>query len=435
MPATVEALARRLVGLPRDRREAGLAQLPDEAIAALAQWFAFWARGAQLPPTGTWRNWLLLAGRGFGKTRAGAQWIVERGAARASQRIALVAATLEQARTIMVEGRSGLLEVARLEGVNLKWESGRSRLCWDNGSEARLFSGESPEALRGPEHHLAWADELAKWSHPDATWDNLQMGLRAGADCRALVTTTPRAVPILGRLIDDANTVVTRGRTRDNLTLSQQFLDEMSRSYGGGRLARQELDGDYLIDVEGALFPRGLLERCRVMPREEYERIVVGVDPPASSVGDACGIVVAARHGDRMHVLADASVEKPTPRQWASAVANAAQYWGADRVIAESNQGGEMVESVLRGAARDLPVTRVHARRGKTARAEPIAAMFEAGRAFLAGSFPVLEDELARMTLAGMSGSGGSPDRADAMIWALWALMDGGGARARVRTL
>ncbi len=410
-------------------------RLDDRAVIVLDEWFRFWARGAQMAPEGQWRNWLLLAGRGFGKTRAGAQWVHEQASCRAARRVALVGATIEQARSVMVEGRSGLLDVARLEGIKVKWEPGRGRLVWPNGSEAHLFSGENPEALRGPEHHRAWADELAKWRHVEASWDNLQMGLRAGADPQLLITTTPRPVRLLERLLNDPDTVVTRGKTKDNLTLPTAFIEQMARSYGDGRLARQELDGELLGEVEGTLFPRDLLERQRCAPAPEYERIVVGVDPPATSRGDACGIVVAGRVGMKMHVLADMSVEKPSPEQWARRVAAAVELHEADRVIVEGNQGGEMVESVLRAAVADLPLSRVHARRSKGARAEPVAALFEAGRAYLAGTFAALEDEMTRMTLDGVVGAMRSPDRADAMVWALWALMEGGGGRATVRTL
>jgi phage terminase large subunit-like protein len=392
--------------------------------------FEAWALPGQRPPEGQgWRTWLMMAGRGFGKTRAGAEWISGLATQKGRPvKIALVGASEDEVRKVMIEGESGLLAVAP-RGRRPVWEPSRRRLSWPGGSEAFVYSGEAPDGLRGPAHHFAWCDELAKWARPEETWDNLQMGLRCGERPRALVTTTPRPIPILKRIEAEARTVKTAGRTSDNAHLPAEFVLAMAETYGGTRLGRQELEGLLIADVEGSLWPRALIERSRqsgTLPRD-WRRVVVGVDPPASATGDACGIVVCGLgHDGTGAVLADASVAGLGPEGWARAAAAAAAAWGADRVVAEANQGGAMVESVLRGADIALPVKLVHASRGKVARAEPVAALFEAGRAKFFGGFPELEDELAGLTAGGgYQGPGRSPDRADAMVWALTELMLG----------
>lgn len=306
-----------------------------------------------------------------------------------------------------------------------------------------LYSAAEAESLRGPQHSHAWCDEVAKWdnasSRATAAWDNLLMGLRLGADPRVVATTTPRAVPVVMRLIargEAGGVAITQGTTFDNAAnLPGRFLDAMRASYRGSLLGRQELDGELLSDIEGALWTRALLEASRADAVPELDRVVVGVDPPASAAGDACGIVVAGLAADGTgHVLADASVEKAGPERWARAVATTAQAWNADRVVAEANQGGVMVGSVLRAAQLSLPLKLVHASRGKVARAEPIAALYEAGRVRHAGTFPALEDELCGLVAGGSyQGPGRSPDRADALVWALTELMLGKAAEPRVR--
>lgn len=401
--------------------------------------FEAWAHESQLPPKGAgWRVWLIMGGRGFGKTRAGAEWVHELASKKAGVRIALVGATLHEARSVMVEGVSGLLNVARLHGVRLGWEPSLGRLRWPNGSEAQLFSGENADGLRGPEHDFAWADELAKWGQPEEAWQNLQMGLRRGSRARALITTTPRPMPLLERIKKDQWTVTTSGRTSENINLDEKFVEVMTATYGGTRLGRQELDGELIADVEGALWPRDLIERCRVRCDEEFERVVVGVDPPAgaSEGSDACGIVVAGRREGRLFVLADESCQGLSPDGWARRVAGAVARWDADIVVAEANNGGAMVESVLLAAEVGVRVKLVHASRGKAARAEPIALRFESGRAYFAGSFPQLEDELAALTAGGgYEGPTRSPDRADAMVWALTELSETRSGIPRVRRL
>lgn len=396
----------------------------------LRSFWQFWARPEQLPPTGDWRLWLIMAGRGFGKTRAGAEWVCEVAAACPDARIALVAANLGEARSTMVEGESGILAVAP-DGLRPLFEPSLRRLAWPGGAQATLYSAGEPESLRGPQHSHAWCDEAGKWDSAggkaERAWDNLQLGLRLGEIPRVLVTTTPRAVPLVRRLIAQEGVAITRGRTEDNEDhLPERFLRDIRRTYGTSLLARQELDGELIEDLPGALWTRALLEECREAAAwSPAARVVIGVDPPASAEGDACGIVVCALGEDGVaRVLADASVEKPSPERWARAVAQTARAWNADRVVAEANQGGAMVESVLRAADISLPLRLVHASRGKAARAEPVAALYEAGRIRHAGCFPALEDELCGLLSGGgYEGPGRSPDRADALVWALTELM------------
>lgn len=394
----------------------------------------YWSRPAQLPPRGAWRIWLIMAGRGFGKTRAGAEWVRRIARENPGCRIALVGATLTEARQVMVEGVSGLLSIAS-PSEKLAWSPSLGRLLWGNGTQARIFSAAEPEGLRGPEHHFAWADEVAKWPDAERPWDNLMMTLRLGQRPRALATTTPRPVPLIRRLLKEKGVATSRGKTDDNrANLPEAFLDGMASLYSGTRLGRQELDGELIDDIPGALWSRALIERQRAGPDidpDNMARIVVGVDPPAGSVsgdgrgGDACGIVaVGLDHAGRGHVLEDASVDATSPESWARAVAACAERYGADRVVAEANNGGAMVRSVLFAAGAALPVKLVHASRGKSARAEPVAALYETGRVTHAGAFPDLEDQMCGLVLGGgYEGPGRSPDRADALVWALSELM------------
>lgn len=400
-----------------------------------------WARPSQIAPEGDWRVWLVMAGRGFGKTRCGAEWVNEIAESRPDARIALVAAHLGEARAVMVEGESGLLSVGA-PWRRPVFEPSLRRLTWPNGAQAMLYSAAEPESLRGPQHSHAWCDEVAKWDNASAravaAWDNLLMGLRLGRDPRVVATTTPRSVPLVMRLLSESENgevAVTRGSTFDNaVNLPRRFLDAMRTTFSRSLLGRQEIDGEMIADIEGALWNRTLLEDCREHGAPTCARFVVGVDPPASAGGDACGIVVVGLGTDGMaHVMADASVEKAGPERWARAVAGTAEAWQADRVVAEANQGGAMVASVLRAARLSLPLRLVHASRGKVARAEPVAALYEAGRVRHAGMFPRLEDEMCGLIAGGAyQGPGRSPDRADALVWALTELMLGTGGAPRV---
>lgn len=387
-----------------------------------------WAQPGQCEPPGDWRIWMIRAGRGFGKTRAGAEWISEWARLCPGAQIALVAANEADGRRVMIEGPSGLLAVARSDEYP-QWRESRRELHFESGAVATLYSAASGENLRGPEHHVAWCDELAKWPKGEAAWDNLMMGLRLGEAPRVLVTTTPRPTALMRRIMALPGYQETRGATRDNPYLPSNFVEAMVTSYGGTRLGRQELDGEMLTDVEGALWTRALVERCRIGADDidKPVRVIIGVDPPATANGDACGIVVAALLRDgRLAVVEDASVETPPPAAWAQAVAAAAARWQADRIVAESNMGGEMVAATLRQADCTLPVVPVHASVGKARRAEPVALAYERGQVVHAGAFAALEDQLCGLQIGGgYAGPGRSPDRADACVWALAALLEG----------
>jgi len=454
--AAAKALVAELTALSDAEAAAVIATLDAETAAAIAAAWVAWGHAGQLAPEGDWRTWVMMAGRGFGKTRAGSEWVLglvrpegvasphigrvypsfapfdparaPRGNRDLSQlRIALVAATLDEARAVMVEGASGIIACAGPDDVS-RWEPSLHKLTFNGGAQAFLFSGANPEGLRGPEHDFAWCDELAKWARPGLAWDNLQLGLRRGTHPQVLVTTTPRAGPVLKRIIGGHATIVTGGPSRANIHLPDAFLRSMEDAYAGTRLGRQELEGELLEEVEGSLWPQALIERCRVAAQTgaagNFARVVIGVDPPASAAG-TCGIVVCARDsGGAGLVLDDASVAGLSPEGWARAVVAAADRWQVDRIVVEGNQGGNMVESVLRAARATLPITRVHAKAGKAARAEPVAALFESGRAWFAGRFPELEAQLGGLIAGGgYAGPGTSPDRADAMVWALWALL------------
>ncbi len=409
-----------------------LERLDAETIARLLADWPLIARSEQLPPSGDWTTWLLMGGRGSGKTRAGAEYVraLALGSAPhyggAVSPIALVGETYDEARGIMVEGCSGLLAI-HPDGERPNWISTRRMLEWPNGARAFVHSAESHEALRGPQFAAAWCDEIAKWPLARSAFDQLQFALRLGERPRQVITTTPRPVPIIRALTKRGDVAVTRMATADNAgNLAPGFLDTVVARYRGTRLGRQELDGELIDDRSDTLFPRDLIERARVehMPAG-LQRIVVAVDPPASaSAGaDACGIVAAGSDGfGGACVLADETARGLRPDQWARRVVGLYRRLGADRIVAEVNQGGDMVEAVLRQVDADIAVTKVRARRGKWLRAEPVAALYEQGRVRHAGSFAELEDEMADFGPDGLS-DGASPDRLDALVWAITALI------------
>lgn len=422
--AAADALIDRLLALPEDERlEAVRAMNRPQRREFLARWRA-WAHAGQLMPPGDWRVWLIRAGRGFGKTRAGAEWVCEVARTVEQARIALVGANADDVRQVMIEGPSGVVCVAR-EDERPVWHKALREVRWPNGAVASVYSAEAPERLRGPEHHAAWCDELAKWRNGEATWDNLVMTMRLGERPRILVTTTPQKTRPMRRIMALPSMVETQGKTRDNPHLPASFVEAMIAEYGGTLKGRQELDGELIDEVAGALWSRALIERQRVRTAPELVRVVVGVDPPAGTQGDACGIVAVGLGRDgKGYVLEDASVGGLAPEGWARAVAACAARHEAERVIAEKNQGGSMVESVLRAADAGLPIRLVHASRGKSARAEPVSALYEAGKVWHVGAFPALEDELCGLQAGGgYEGPGRSPDRADALVWAASALM------------
>jgi phage terminase large subunit-like protein len=403
---------------------------PNRALdAALASWITQ-ARADQWPPESDWSTWLVLGGRGAGKTRSGAEWVRGRalglpGFHGKAGRIALVGETLADVREVMVEGVSGLKRV-HPDGERPAWSASRRRLEWANGAVAQAFSSEDPESLRGPQFDAAWCDELGKWKHAEATWDMLQFGLRLGTRPRQVVTTTPRPLPLLKRLIADPGCVTTRARTADNAEfLAKSFLAGVTARYGGTRLGRQELEAEIIEERSDALWQRAALEACRVAQAPEMARIVVAVDPPVSAGerADQCGIVAAGLGIDGLgYVLADRTAERLSPARWAKRAVELYHALDADRLVAEANQGGDMVAAVIRQADDSVAVETVHATRGKRMRAEPVAALYEQGRVKHVGAYPELEDEMCDFGLDGLS-SGRSPDRLDALVWALSALM------------
>lgn len=407
-----------------------LAGLSDRDAALLLHDWPLWARAKQLPPEGDWRVWLILAGRGFGKTRTGAEWVRALAETGRAGRIALVGETAGDARDVMVEGESGLLACCPPWGRPL-YEPSKRRVTWANGAMATCFSADDPDQLRGPQFDAAWADEIAKWRY-EAAWDNLMLGLRLGVDPRCVATTTPKPRAWLSRLMADPRTVLTRGGTRENATnLAPAFLDQILARYDGTRLGRQEIEGEYLVDVPGALWTRALIEAARVPAAAvpELQRVVVAVDPAVTSGAEAdeTGIVVAGRDaGTGFWVLEDLT-GRLSPDLWARRVADAFARVRADTVVCEVNQGGDLVAATLRTVDPTLPVRSVRATRGKRLRAEPVAALYEQGRVRHAGAFDALEDQMTRFT--GAPGDA-SPDRLDALVWALTDLMAGPGPAA-----
>jgi phage terminase large subunit-like protein len=428
----------RLALLPRAQRMAALGRMGAAERNELRERWEAYAHDGQAQPPGKWRIWMIQAGRGFGKTRAGAEWISARARENPSARIALVGATLAEARRVMVEGESGLIAVAR-PGEEPIWYPSRGLLVFPSGAEAQIFSAAAPESLRGPGHHFAWCDEVGKWKGDAGmdAWNNLMLTMRNGARPRTMVTTTPRTTALMRRVLAAKDSVLTLGKTRDNPWLAEIFVEAMMADFGGTRLERQELDGEMIDEVEGALWSGALIEARRVAEAPELVRVVVGVDPPASAGGDACGIVAVGLGRDGCgYVLEDASVSGASPDGWARAVAACAARHGADRVVAEKNQGGDMVATTLRAADSGLPLQLVHASRGKSARAEPVSLLYEAAKAFHVGAWPALEAELCGLQMGGgYEGPGRSPDRADALVWAMTSVMLGKVKVARVRGL
>ena len=416
-----------------------LAQIRPNWLVTLDGDFPVRAHWHQKEPEWPWTTWLLIGGRGSGKTRAGAEWVKGLATGKVPQagRIALIGETEHDVREVMIEGVSGLLAVHPPYG-RPKWISSRRRLEWPNGAVAEAFSAEDPESLRGPQFHAAWCDEIAKWRHAEATFDMLQFGLRLGERPRQVITTTPRPIPLIKRLIADPHTAVTRAGTQANkYFLAPAFLDTVLARYAGTRLGRQEIDGEIIDDRPDALWSRALIESCRVAEAPPLARIVVAVDPPASASrhADACGLVAAGRAEDgRVYVLADETVAGVSPAAWAAKAVALWRRLSADALVAEVNQGGDMVRAVIAQADASVPVQAVRARRGKWLRAEPVANLYEQGKVKHVGAFPALEDELCDFGLDGLS-SGRSPDRLDALVWAVSALTFAARDGPRVRGL
>ncbi|WP_097802791.1 DNA-packaging protein [Pelagimonas varians] len=439
-----------LASAPATVKDEFLRELSVGGRMALPYLFEFWAHAHQLPPEGDWRAWVILGGRGAGKTRAGSEWVrsMVEGARPLSKgkckRLALVGETFDQVREVMIYGDSGIMACSPPDR-RPKWVASRRCLVWPNGAEAMAFSAHDAEGLRGPQFDGAWVDELAKWKKARETWDMLQFCLRLGDHPQVCVTTTPRNVGVLKELLELSSTVVTRAATEANAAnLAKTFLDEVRARYGGSKLGLQELDGVLLDEIEGALWTREVFDAARAGKLPEFTRIVVAVDPPAGEgkTSDECGIVVAGVVQDgppqdwRAYVLEDATVQGLSPLGWAQATVDAAKRWEADRVVAEVNQGGAMVTELLRQVDPMVSVKSVHATRGKSARAEPIAALYEQGRVRHCRGLEDLETQMCLMTHAGFEGAN-SPDRVDAAVWALTELMlqPAGWQLPQVRTL
>jgi phage terminase large subunit-like protein len=436
--------AERLAALPEDIRRALLKDLTDEDVKRLEHDWRFWGRKNQLAPDGDWHVWLILAGRGFGKTRAGAEWVRSNmcGDTPMSggryRHIAIIAETAADARDVMVghgkapgEG-SGLLQVHPPDFRPVYTVSNR-RLTWPNGAVASIFNATEPDQLRGPQFEAAWCDELAKWSYAQETWDQLQFGLRIGRNPQVLITTTPRPIKVLKDIIADPGTVVTRGSTMDNVgNLSPAFIQTIKRKYEGTRLGRQELDAEILEDTPGALWKRAQIEALRVLPSEvpPIERLVIAIDPAVSNNegSDETGIILAGIGEDEHGYVFSDNSGKYAPVEWAREAIKLYHLRQADRIVAEVNNGGDMVENTIRMVDPNVAYTKVHASRGKFIRAEPISALYEQGRIHHVGAFPQLEDQMCEFTSDFERKSMGySPDRVDALVWAFSELMLEGG--------
>ncbi len=395
------------------------------ALKARADWIAK-ARPDQITPPGNWLTWLILAGRGWGKTRTGAEDVAWYGMENPGARIAVVAPTSADARDTCVEGDSGLISVLP-QGAVKTWNRSLGELILVNGSRFKTFSADEPERLRGPQHHRAWADELAAWRYPEA-WDQLMFGLRLGKHPQAVVTTTPKPTALVKQLASSSTSRITRGSTFDNAAnLAPSALAMLKARYQGTRLGRQELEAEILGDMPGALWSMASLDAYRLTAAPKMGRIVVAVDPAVTNTenSDKHGIIVAGMEaeGQRGIVLEDASMNGG-PAEWARRAVSLYRSWGADGVVIEVNQGGDMVAHTLRTIEPNLPIIEVRASRGKHVRAEPIAALYEQGRCAHVGAFPELENQMTQMTAQGYEGEG-SPDALDACIWAMTELFPG----------
>lgn len=390
-----------------------IAEMPQERLDQLRNSWAFHARPAQLAPDGKWRVWLIVSGRGFGKTRAGAEWVLDV-VKEPDIRLALVGETSADVRDVMIEGESGILANSPPD-FRPKYEPSKRKITWPNGTVAFAYSGDKPDQLRGPQHSKAWADEPAKWRYAQDAWDQLEFGLRLGISPQVVATTTPRPISLILSLIKDPATVITRGSTYDNKeNLSPSFISRIVDRYEGTRLGRQEIHAEVLTDIPGALWSHETIEDLRVTTKPDMERIAVGVDPAITSDIESAetGIVIIGRGSDGHGYVLDDKSLRGTPHEWATAVCHAYYKWQADIIVAEKNQGGDMVEHTIRTVDPNVRVKLVHASRGKYTRAEPISALYEQQRFHHVGMFGELEDQMCTY----VPGEN-SPDRMDALVW------------------
>lgn len=427
-----------LASATQDQVDDFLGGLSENALLALPWLFEFWALPNQLPPEGAWKTWVIMGGRGAGKTRAGAEWVRAQvegalpGDPGRARRVALVGETVDQVREVMIFGESGILSCSPPDRKP-EWNGTRRMLTWPNGATAQVFSAHDPDSLRGPQFDAAWVDELAKWKKGQETWDMLQFALRLGDNPQQVVTTTPQNVAVLKAIMKNPSTVSTHAPTAANKAyLAKSFLEEVTARYAGQSIGLQELEGQLVEDLDGALWTRLALDAHRVEADKipALSRVVVAVDPPVTGTkgSDECGIVVVGAFTEgpsqhwRAYVLEDASVTGASPDQWARAAVAAMDRHKADRMVVEVNQGGDMVESVVRQVDPLVAFRKVSATKGKHLRAEPVAALYEQGRVSHVRGLGKLEEQMCQMTRTGYQGKH-SPDRLDALVWALTDLV------------
>lgn len=409
-----------MISLTKEEREKILNSLtPEEAEDILYDW-EVWARDKQLPPKGKWFGWLLRSGRGYGKTRAGSEWITNR-VKKGFRRIALIGQTKADVRDTMIEvGDSSILKISRPSFMP-QYEPSKRRLTWPNGAIAISYSGDEPDQLMGPQHDTVWIDELAKFQYPQKTWDNMEFGLRIGPNPQVMITATPRPIPIIKSLIKDPDIRDVRGNSYENIeNLSERYINRILKRYEGTRLGKQEIHGHILEDNPDALWTRKIIEDNRRNKFPELVRIVIAVDPEAKADEESSetGIIaIGICENNHGWVLDDNSL-KGTPDQWGNAVVTAYNKYNADRIVAEVNQGGDMVKFVIHTVDDTVAYKDVHAAKGKHTRAEPVSALYEQGRIHHVGNFPELEDQLCEWVPGDKS-----PDRLDALVWGVTELM------------
>ena len=425
----LNAIVDHLKSIPPSKR-AGIMEIVKRGLnrrekARLKYHWPLHARESQLPPDGDWDTWLILAGRGFGKTRTGAEWVRDQVENNRATRIALVARALDEAQSVMIEGESGILNISPQWNMPT-YEPSKRKLTWPNGAFALVFSSHEPDQLRGPQFDAAWCDELASWQYPNETWDNLNFALRLGRRPRSIVTTTPKAVDLVRSLPNRPGVHVTRGSTYENQdNLPPSFFNGLIDQYDGTRIGRQEIHAELMDEDEDALWKREWIEKARLRTQPPLSRIVVAVDPAMSTgpTSSETGIVVVGADMRRQHayVLADES-GRLSPNNWALRVIHLYDKFNATMIVVEDNAGGQMAEATIQNAVdRTLPVKTVKARRGKYIRAEPVASLYEQSRVHHVGRFPALEDQMC--TWNADLGPSQSPDRADALVHAVTQLI------------